>query len=736
MIHHRGQYGLRLVLVAISILGAGAAAGASSVLSAELAGQLTAVCAPPLVCGLAALPLLAIWSPVEPSLIKLGLLSALLSPVWLALVGLFGATALGPERGLVAAYALTAACAPLAWRERVGLERPGRAVLLTCAAAVGTAVFVALRLRQLGAGVHLEHPGVAWHVGVVQAFARGRLENPWLAGTALPTHPGYAALCYLFSSALSINPSSALAALNVWSLALVPLALYLTAAPLWREGRRVMASAWLGLLGWNALGPLLRLFLPAPLVSGEGVSSGPQAALAPDLAAFDWSEWLARATPGLGRSETTFGLSGWLAPSPWVPALAFATGAWMCAAHALRHGKRPWVGLCALLHFAAALVEPVLGTTAFVATALAALFTPFFAVEPNGVRPKVLLALAFAALPVLALVRLFSPSAEPSRPLTDWPGPMAVLLPASLLLAMAAGLLLAARVPSSLGSGGPHESDPRANQAAGDRTILLLLVFASLAPISAPLFGLDPYLRTAELARAASLPLGVLAAGGLFQLIDRGRVARALGYLLGAAAVGGALLGLRHVDTGVGALIASHRIESFGEGDARSREGPRATDRARDLVEAYAWVRSELAQRYPDAALVCEVASRTGRLDSELAPHPAALLAGLPMWCDVYEETGAESSRWAPRNEQVAQLFNERKGWIGRRAIEWRRFGRPLVFIVEEADRRRTFKGRYDEPLRGVETRLAGVGARLQLRFGEVAVYLLEPAGVAPKSPD
>ena len=54
----------------------------------------------------------------------------------------------------------------------------------------------------LGPRVDLEtflthHPESVWHAGVADAFGRsGDLENPWLAGTRLPSNPAFAALGY------------------------------------------------------------------------------------------------------------------------------------------------------------------------------------------------------------------------------------------------------------------------------------------------------------------------------------------------------------------------------------------------------------------------------------------------------------------------------------------------------------------------------------------------------------
>ena len=92
---------------------------------------------------------------------------------------------------------------------------------------------------------------------VARSFLRGAgLENPWLAGTVLEYHPGPAALVAAVAGALRVAPTLAAAILSIWCVVLVPLLLYLLAAPLWKEWRRTLLASVLGLVGWNVWGGL------------------------------------------------------------------------------------------------------------------------------------------------------------------------------------------------------------------------------------------------------------------------------------------------------------------------------------------------------------------------------------------------------------------------------------------------------------------------------------------------
>jgi len=662
----------RLTLAGTCIVAALASLSFSGMLPTEVTGFMRSVCGAPVLLLLAALPVLVLVSPVEPSWLKLAVLSGLLSPCWIAAWYLAGRLFMTTDAALTLAFATTAVCAPLAARRRVGAEAIGRPALCVLLLSAALVLGVGMLLAGLGSAGRLLQPGVVWHAGVAQALGRGLLENPWLAGTELPTHPAFALLGLLFARSLDLTEPAALAAINLWSLALLPTLLYLWAAPLWREPRRVLATPILALLGWNALGGL------SPWGALEGSVS--------------WTAWLGQATPGVGQGHALYGLAGWLSPGPWVPALTLATGAWMCAAHALRHGGRPWVGLCAVLHGAAALVDPSIGAAALLATCAGALLLP----GVPSVRPKLTLALLFAALPAVAMTRVFSPWAEPVRPLVDWPGPLALLVPGGLFLPMAMGLVIAG---------------PGRRRTGLDRTLLVLAGLAIIAPLCLPFTALQNHLRSAEFTRTASFPLALLAAGGLFDWIDRGGWRAALGLVLGLAMVVGSARNVVHVLGGFRALA------SPGDSEPTSNS-------ARNLALCYEWLRSATELRSNSPILVREVSSARDRLGTDLAPHPAAFETDLPMWCDVLPELSPNSPRWKPRNAQVQALFNERKDWNPRVAGEWSAIGRTLVFVVEESDRRRTHKGDHDVAARGVELRLARLGARLARRFGDVAVYV------------
>ncbi len=97
------------------------------------------------------------------------------------------------------------------------------------------------------------------------------------------------------------------------------------------------------------------------------------------------------------------------------------------------------------------------------------------------------------------------------------------------------------------------------------------------------------------------------------------------------------------------------------------------------------------------------------------------------MWCDLPRELAFGSPRWEARDTQLRSLFNERENWNPRISGEWGRLGRTIVFVVEEADRRRTHRGNFDVAQRGIELRLQRLGATLVRRFGDAAVFVLEP---------
>jgi hypothetical protein len=73
----------------------------------------------------------------------------------------------------------------------------------------------------------------------------------------------------------------------------------------------------------------------------------------------------------------------------------------------------------------------------------------------------------------------------------------------------------------------------------------------------------------------------------------------------------------------------------------------------------------------------------------------------------------------------LAPLFTERYDWDVNIAHLFRALGRPLVFVVDEFDRAATSE-RGVGP-RGIDNRLAQLGARTVFRAGEASVLVLDP---------
>lgn len=645
---------------------------------------------PLLLCG-AGLPVLLRWTPHEPSSIKLVLASSLLSPCILSAL-LWPLRALLPlDTALAVAMASCALLQPLAFRNRVRFDPIGKAAGFALALALLVAVVAACSTLGAGVAARILPQGAVWHAGVVQSLARSfPAEHPWLAATPLPSHPGFDGLVLLFARALATAPTRAAALVGVWSAAIAPVALYLLAAPLWREPRRVACAPLLALFGWNALGGLI-----AGWVSPEGGTVPVE---------------LARATPGAGPGQVLYGLAGFIAPGPFAASSAYALAAWMSAAHALRHAGRPWVGLCAIFHGAAFCLEPVLGGVAAVPTLVVALIHP----GTPAVRSRVPLALATCALPGLSLLARFGAAGEPVRPFPGAAGPMAVLGPAALLVAASLGLL----------SRRWQAADPAAD-VRGRRTILSLCILASAVALAAPALVPGSGRHTAELARLGSFPLGVLAAGGLIDLVG-GRRTRLPGVALAGALALGALFATALALRAQYALgqIALPLSDDGGGFEMVAPEGGADEDLATVLRSLR--MRGDLHRRR--ALLVCGADERGP--GGNFAPHMASLYADLPMWCDRVPELAPAEPAWRRRHDWWHGLYGTLTDWDPRLIHELSALGRPVVFVVEEADRLRTHRGERDKPRRGVDLRLQRLGCERIEERSEVAVYLWDPERV------
>ncbi len=343
----------------------------------------------------AALPLLARWSPQGADPLKLALFTLALSPflaalVWSAWHLVFDA------RDALAATALTFALAHLA-----SLGRSVRIVAWSRAqfSIVGLAVVLALGASLLllrGNEPRFAGPGIL-RAAVAMSVDRSLPPlHPWLAGEPW-TRAWAADLFAAFSMrALASAPTLVHALFAVFALLLTPLLLFQVAATIWRDSRRSTISVALALF--------------AGCFASRGLKG--------DRAALDL----------------------FLSPGPAAPALMLSLAALACAAHALTHGKRPWVGLCALFHGLALLLDFSSAWPAALATLLAAL-SPYCDV---WARPRVLLGIVLAALPGLVQLRWLEPIEVPIAAESFSIGARLVGLFGPLALAVA-GIVLARR---------------------------------------------------------------------------------------------------------------------------------------------------------------------------------------------------------------------------------------------------------------------------------------------------
>ena len=220
------------------------------------------------------------------------------------------------------------------------------------------------------------------------------------------------------------------------------------------------------------------------------------------------------------------------------------------------------------------------------------------------------------------------------------------------------------------------------------------------------------------MARTASFPLAVLAANGLVDAWDAGRSRRVAAALLGALLLGGGGLSF------TGAL-SEHAARRAPRNERVAADSDLARAHERLLVD------SDLQSEEP--VLVRELTSRSGRLADTLAPHPDVVRTGLALWCDAVRELSPTSSRWEGRHRAVTRLYGSESYRPVGAVTEWDVLGRPVLFLVDAADRARLDEGGRHSEVRGVELRLLRLGAELLWREGDVAVYV-RGAGLAQAS--
>lgn len=681
---------------------------ALAILCAARGAAPTSAAAVLLVFG-AGYPWLVRWSPVEPSPLKVALYAGLLSPLVVGLALFLFELALPTAQAWRATWGVVAASQLLALGRRPCKFEPlGKAAWASVALALALGGTVAWLLFGGQNAPRLVHDGALFQAGVAQAMERGLpWENPWFAGAPLPVVPAHPFLVRVVSEALGTTTPGALALLACVAPVATCVALYLLAAPLYREPKRVVLAAPIALLAVNALGGLL------PLRGEPGET---------------WAGDLARLGLGQTSGGVLYGLAAFVRPGSAAIGTAYAVATLSAAAHGLRHGRRPWVGLTVLLALATTLVHPWLGFATAGAVLAVALAHP----GAPGVRGRLVTALAFAALPALFVLRTFGLEVAPSA------APAAPFMPTAVsALGLQAVLALGLVGGRWLGAGGPGDERGRA-------TILALVVAAGAAALA---FAVVAGPGRADLVHLAALVAGVLAAGGAVDALGRGGGPRlaagavGLALVLGAARADAHALGVhRELSTRrertleEGRRIVPQFVEAartFGDGllpgnvvatPAQARDA--AEVRRRHLALAYRWLREELPREGARPILVRAPAEAD---PAAVDPDPAALYAHLPLWVDR-EALAFGAPRWEIRHERMRRLYSDPQYFEPAFMKEFEALARPVVFLVEERDRERTVPRGAWRPFRGIDVRLERHGAQRVHVEGTVALYLWRPS--------
>jgi hypothetical protein len=657
-------------------------------------GELRALGFAALALGGAGYPLLLRIAAPRPSWLKLAVLAWLVSPLLVCGAELALCLALPREAALAAALALGALAQLLARGREVRLERPGGAALAALALGLAAA-FATWLLVMRGNAARVSYHGLL-HAGVVEStLASLPPENPWLAGRPLPYYWLWHALCGAAGEACGLAPTRAMAWSNVWAAAALAPALFLALAPLWPRalgapealgsagsadsaesigargrGARLLAGVALALLGLNVLGGWV--WLARGLPGGRAMHSSLDLfdSLAPLLVEVDGG-WIP-------DRRTAFGWSKLGNLSSYPAALALVAGGWLAAAHALRHGARPWPLLAGALIGAALAVNPVVGGTALVGTALAALAPSIGA----RARRSTLAWLALGALPGLALVVQAG---------GDYQGTLArvaldrTALAGTLwhLLPLAAGAAFLAR----------------AREPASERAVVALLGANALAGALLAAFAVLPEDNQYKGVRVAALALGLLAGAGIAEGLCARPARRAgrAGALAIAAlvAVGALAANVR----GFASYAAFARLELplADDGGALAPRGPHEDPRAAELEGAYAWLREHLAgdarrpllvaNVFPEAVAYGQGVERARFIEPDNRQgHEVVAFARLPLWVDRKFYLVENDPAWERRLTGVAELFRDATDWHPAFQAELTALGRPVAVLATSAD--------------------------------------------------
>ncbi|MFT5080545.1 MAG: hypothetical protein ACI9D0_000921 [Bacteroidia bacterium] len=637
----------------------------------------------------AAAPLLRRLAPAEPAPLKLLLFSVLLSPilmvaVWLGWRAVTRGDAIGLPLALTfltaALFQIVGVCDSCAPAEKTSPASPlGRAPIAALAIAIAFAGLVATIVFG-EAAIRVSFHGLL-HTSILEATAAGvPPENPWLAGAPLQYYWIWHALGSLVASSLWIAPTLALASLNVWAAFCLPLALYFLGAPLWRSAGMDLGGVLLGLFGLNLIGGWLWLLAGAPF---DGATN-PLAILQSNFGVL----------VGDGDLRLAWGPSKFGNMSSYPAALALLVSGWLAAAHALaprspeQHASlRVWSLLAALCLGACFAVNPLVGAAGFGGTGLALLLLRDFS------KPKLqfLGMLGVAVLPGLIEVLLAGRGRQEASFTFGFGGVGlgSTLIPILPLLALA--VLPLVRRPWAARGG---EQTPNSEQASGARNAVLVLLAASAAvSLALALFVQLPLDNQYKFVRTAQVCLGLLAAGGLGQLIawrGPGQVrARAAGVLaLGLLAIGAAsssVLGARSFF----ALSAS----PLPLAEIRSGVQPTGTS---DAAQAMAWLRAAAPSLATDAGRGVLVLNPPFEGEpsmdfggthfgtrGNLQGHGAAAFSGLSLFVDRRFYLVDTDYRWAPRLGLVQAFFRGEDLAAQALAAALGDLGRPTLILTE-----------------------------------------------------
>lgn len=671
------------------------------------------------------LALIARLAPSEPAVLKSLTLSLLLAPVGAAAFYTLAHLGVDSRTAVLLTLLAVAAVQWSARGQRLALISLGPGAKAAACLAVFCALLCAFLLLR-GNASRVSYHGLL-HSALVQAVERrAPPQNPFFAGAELSYYWFYHAMGACIAGACKLAPTLALAAINVWAATTMPLALYFWCAPLLGRARRELGATLLAIFGLNALGGILWLLHGMPW----------QAPTEP-------MELLGVLRGGVGAwdARLAFGFSKFANLSSYPASLTLLIGANLCAAHALRHGKRPWVGMCACLHGATLLVNPITGGIGAAATVLAAL-----GCSSSRARLRLPLLIALWCLPGLWLTLQASAGYGGSVAQFVLPsgaklwGVVAPLLP----LIVAASFLLLKFGPAARAERRAAQAAVQATSSGGSEPARNLkpawaqLCSAALLPLLlAPMIEL-PYSNEYKLIRLGAVPLSILAVGGLALALERGGPLRWVGRLtmvvLGVGSIATAGLGVRSY-----AAFARMELPLVEQGglllplaEPASTQNP-----ARDLARAYAWLQRATSQASLGPVLIANTpGGQTEAFGSASSPHrftlpgvgrnlqghEAPVFTGLDLYADRPSQVLSDKTPMLrERLIDLAGLYGDPSPWPAPAVQRLKQLQRDVLVLITAADRK--YRG-------DVEGNLTALGFQAVFGLNEVAI-LAYPAEFA-----